>query len=180
MKRTDIARLLPDIFQRTLREGEPLLALLEVMEGLHAPSEAALEELPALFHPLRAPERFVPFLARWVDLGVPVTTGLGRQRELVSAAAELSRWRGTVHGMLLFLRTATGRQDFVIDEQVPGKDGRPRPFHIRVRAPAELEPLRAQIDAGLEFVRLGRRAIADGRLGYVVLVARAAPGALRP
>ena len=52
-------------------EGDPLLALLDVMEALHAPSEDTLAELPALFHPLRAPERFVPFLARWVDLGCP-------------------------------------------------------------------------------------------------------------
>ncbi|PTL84222.1 phage tail protein [Vitiosangium sp. GDMCC 1.1324] len=149
MKRNEIARLLPGVFQRTL-EGGPLLALLDVMEALHEPSEASLAELPALFHPLRAPERFVPFLARWVDLGVPVTTGLGRMRELVSAAVELSRWRGTARGLLLFLRTATGREDFVIEEQVPGANGRPRPFHLRVRAPAELAEHRPMVEAIIE------------------------------
>ena len=150
MKRNDIEQLLPGIFQRTLHEGGPLVALLEVMEGLHAPSEAALVGLPALFDPRRTPERFVPFLARWVDLGVPVTTGLGRQRELVAAAVELSRWRGTARGLRLFLRTATGSDAFVIEEQVPGKDGRPRPFHLRVRAPAELAPHRAMVEAIIE------------------------------
>jgi phage tail-like protein len=150
MTRNEIARLLPGVFQRTLDENGPLLALLEVMEALHAPSEATLAELPALFHPLRAPERFVPFLAHWVDLGVPVTTGLGRMRELVAASVELSRWRGTARGLLLFLRTATGREDFVIEEQVPGANGRPRPFHLRVRAPAELAPHRPMVEAIIE------------------------------
>ncbi|MFL5357277.1 phage tail protein [Archangium sp.] len=149
MKRNEIARLLPGVFQRAL-DGGPLLALLDVMEALHAPSEAALADLSALFHPLRAPERFVPFLARWVDLGVPVTTGLGRTRELVAAAVELSRWRGTARGLLLFLRTATGREDFVIEEQVPGANGRPRPFHLRVRAPAELAAHRPMVEAIIE------------------------------
>jgi phage tail-like protein len=150
MKRNEIARLLPGIFQRTLEEGAPLAALLGVMEGLHAPSEAVLAELPALFHPLRAPERFVPFLARWVDLGVPVTTGPGRLRELVAASVELSRWRGTARGLRLFLRTATGREDFLVEEQVPGPDGRPRPFHLRVLAPAGLEPHRPMVEAIIE------------------------------
>jgi phage tail-like protein len=150
MKRNDITRLLPGVFQRTLHEDSPLVALMDVMEALHAPSEAMLAELPSLFHPLRAPERFVPFLARWVDLGVPVTTGLGRMRELVAAAVELSRWRGTARGLLLFLRTATGREDFHIDERVPGPDGRPRPFHLRVRAPAELTPHRPLVEALIE------------------------------
>ena len=150
MKRNEIARLLPGVFQRTLDENGPLVALLGVMEALYAPSEAALAELPALFHPLRAPERFVPFLARWVDLGVPVTTGLGRMRELVAAAVELSRWRGTARGLLLFLRTATGREDFLIEERVPGADGRPRPFHLRVRAPAGLAPHRPMLEAIIE------------------------------
>jgi phage tail-like protein len=150
MKRNEIARLLPGVFQRTLDESGPLVALLDVMEALHAPSEAALAGLPSLFDPLRAPERFVPFLARWVDLGVPVTTGLGRLRELVAAAVELSRWRGTARGLLLFLRTATGREDFVIEERVPGANGRPRPFHLRVRAPAELAPHRPMVEAIIE------------------------------
>ena len=150
MKRNEIARLLPGVFQRTLHENGPLVALMDVMEALHAPSEALLAELPSLFHPLRAPERFVPFLAHWVDLGVPVTTGLGRMRELVAAAVELSRWRGTARGLLLFLRTATGREDFVIEEQVPGPGGRPRPFHLRVRAPAELAAHRPMVEAIIE------------------------------
>ena len=150
MKQNEIKRLLPEIFQRTARDRNPLGGLLRVMETLHEPSEAVLASLDSTFDPLRCPDEFVTFLAGWVDLErifdeahlaskdlrrSPITTGLGRLRSLISAAAELSQWRGTARGMLHFLRTATGEDAFAIDEQVPGPDGRPRPFHITVRAP---------------------------------------------
>jgi phage tail-like protein len=150
MKSAEILRLLPGVFQRTAREGSPLAALLGVMEALHAPSEQVLENLDALFDPRRAPDRFVPFLARWVDLDLPVTTGLGRLRELAAAGVELSRWRGTARGLLLFLSTATGRKDFEVDERVPGPNGLPRPFHIRVRAPEELAAHRPMLERIIE------------------------------
>jgi hypothetical protein len=79
-----------------------------------------------------------------------VTTGLGRLRELVAAAGEISRWRGTARGLRLFLQTATGVRDFVLDERVPGPDGRPRPFHLRVHAPASLLPHRALLERIIE------------------------------
>ncbi len=153
MKRTEIAQLLPAVFQRTLRPDNPLPALLEVMEAHHAPAEALLDQLDAIFDPRRTMDKFVPFLAYWADLtrlfertsvaedqlaisSSPIETGLGRLRELVASAAYLSQWRGTRKGLLLFLQTATGQEDFEIEENV-GLDGQPRPFHIIVRAPQE-------------------------------------------
>jgi phage tail-like protein len=165
MKRTEIERLLPGVFQRTLRPGNPLSAILDVMEGLHAPSEGQLESLDAVFDPRRTPDKFVSFLARWLDLerlfdkpargqpqtsALPIPTGLGRLRELTAAAAHLSQWRGTAHGLLLFLRTATGHPGFAVEEQVEGVDDKTRPFHIRVRAPGEMFPYRGLIQRIIE------------------------------
>lgn len=164
MKRSEIEPLLPGVFQRTVHPGNPLFALLEVMEALHAPSEQILAELDAYFDPYRTPDRFVPLLARWVDLdrllvdppeGRPPAaplfpSGLGRLRELVMAAAFLSGWRGTRKGLLRFLETATGLQGFVIHEHVRGPGGQPKPFHILVRAPAEAEPYRVLIERIIE------------------------------
>jgi phage tail-like protein len=150
MQSPEIQRLLPGVFQRTVMPKSPLAALLEAMEALHAPSEAVLGNLEAHFDPRRAPDRFVPFLASWVGMDLPVTTGLGRLRELVAAAVEISRWRGTARGLLLFLTTATGRTDFEVDESVPGADGRPRPFHVRVRAPAEVTAHRLLLERIIE------------------------------
>ncbi len=152
MKQNEIANLLPEIFQRTIQPGGPLAALLSVMEALHAPSEKVLERIHGYFDPYETPDQFVPFLAGWLDLeqllvqsggqfdmqsAAPLPSGLGRLRELVAAAAYLSQWRGTARGLLRFLETATGYQGFDIDERVPGADGQPKPFHLRIRAPQE-------------------------------------------
>ncbi len=165
MKRTDIERLLPGVFQRTAQEGTPLFALLEAMEALQAPDENVLDQLEAFFDPYRAPDAFVPFLATWVDLGwllgeeagdlaggtsPPLASGLGRLRELVAAAVPLARWRGTSKGLLGFLETATGIQGFAIDEQVADASGRVRPFHIRLSVPAEAAVYRMMIERIVE------------------------------
>src|SRR5579872_4752414 len=106
MKPNEIEQMLPGIFQRTVQPGTPLFALLEVMEALQAPDEAALHTLDAFFDPYRAPAAFVPFLASWVDLdrllreapeefaaqAVPsLPSGMGRLRELVAAATFLAQ-----------------------------------------------------------------------------------------
>ncbi len=161
MKRQRIEQLLPAVVHRTLRPGSLLLALLEVMEGLHAPSEALLATLDERFDPRRAPDRFVPFLARWVDLdhlfeegveggGLPGTLELGHLRELVAQATHLSRWRGTSRGLILFLETATGQRGFDIDERIADADGKLRAFHLRVTAPADSRPRRALLEQIIE------------------------------
>jgi phage tail-like protein len=159
MQRAQIERLLPEIIQRTAREGSPLTALLDAMDGLHAPSEEVLTNLDTYFDAYRAPERFVPFLARWVDLEWLLVTGLeddgdvptfpagsGRLRELIVAAVQLSQWRGTAEGLRQFLETATGFSDFTLDEQVVDEDGQPRPFHLRVVGPTGAAAYRTLIE----------------------------------
>src|SRR5262245_44871149 len=106
MKQDEISRLLPAVFQRAVMPGTPLAALLAVMEELHAPVEGLLADLDAYFDPRRAPEPFLPFLARWVGLGRLLDdwprraddadfwpSGSGHLRELIAAAVVLARWR---------------------------------------------------------------------------------------
>lgn len=151
MKQEEIKGLLPEVITRTLRPGGPLAVLLAVMEGMHAPSEEALSRLETYFNPYLTPDKFVPYLAGWVDmdvlLGSQVDGGqstlpieIGRLRELISAAIYLSKWRGTSRGLLLFLETATGATGFAVDEHVRDKQGRMLPFHIKVLAPASTAP----------------------------------------
>jgi phage tail-like protein len=157
MKSTDIRRMLPEVFQRTLGTGTSLDSILEVMEGLQAPSEDVLAGLDRFFDPRRAPDPFIPFLARWVDLErlllrpaehyypsssqeTPLQSGLGRLRELVAFAAFLSMWRGTAKGIVRFLEIATGAGGFVVQEHIEG-----RPFHVRFTGPHEAERFEAMI-----------------------------------
>ena len=166
MKPFEIARLLPHVFRQTMtRPDSPLSALIEVMSALHAPSESALEELDAFFDPLRTPDRFVPFLAGWMDLdrlfdetflisggsnGSPLPTGLNRLRTLTAVAAHLSRWRGTEKGLIAFLEIATGAKGFAIDQPLRETDAQPAPFHIRVTAPAGVKVHRRLIERIVE------------------------------
>ena len=166
MKQSEIAQLLPGIFQQTIRPGNPLTALLGVMEGLYAIPEETLAHLEDFFNPYRAPDRFVPFLADWVDLewllvqtpgermltgAQPLPSGLGRLRELIAASAYLAQMRGTARGLILFLETATGVPGFTIDEAVAGPDGTPRPFHIGIHAPPESAAYGVMIERIIEF-----------------------------
>jgi phage tail-like protein len=161
MRAEEISRLLPWVFQRTAAPGNPLYALIEVMETLQTPSELVLAQLDGSFAPYRAPERFVPYLAGWLGLerlltptpdraGYTFPAGPGQLRELLAAAAELSRARGTAAGLLRFLETATGVTGFVIDEHPADADGRPRPFHIAVTAPVEAERYHTLIEQIIE------------------------------
>ena len=164
MKKEQINLLLPSVFQRTAHTGSPLLALLEVMEAMHAPSETALQNLAVTFNPYRTPDAFVAYLASWVDLEVlldiprgaqsaaaaTLSTGLGRLRELTAAAITLSQWRGTRKGLQLFLETATGMAGFKIEEAVVGQDEKIKPFHLRITAPGPLAKHRRLVERIIE------------------------------
>ncbi len=167
MKRSEIEQLLPRVYQSALSEPSPLVALLEVMEQLHAPDEALLEQIESTFSPYRTPESFVPYLSQWLDLERffllcgrgnegpdastdALSTGNGRLRELMAAAAYLSQWRGTRQGLRRFLETATGVSGFELDEQVRDAEGLPLAYHIRVSAPQVCARHRALIEQIIE------------------------------
>jgi len=162
MHKTQIKALLPAVFQRTLEPSTPLDALLDVMDTLHAPAEEVLAELDRYFSPYRAPDKFVPYLASWVDIsrffgefkgetnrsdnmsqslnGDPIPSGMGCLRELIAAAARLSRWRGTTRGLIELLEIATGVQGISINEQVTDQAGVRLPFHMEVVVPTVGKP----------------------------------------
>jgi phage tail-like protein len=167
MRRPKIERLLPGVFQAALHPTTGLAqpdalmgACLDAMEALQEPSEEILRTLPHYFDPRRAPSRFIPYLAAWVDLDWLITPrneeppagqflltdGLGQLRELVAEATTLARWRGTRRGLRHFLEAATGSTDFTIDENPAGDDGEPTSFHLAIRAPAALDAQRPLLE----------------------------------
>jgi phage tail-like protein len=165
MRRAEIERLLPSVYQLALHPvdgwglapDERLGAVLDAMETLHDPIEGTLDGLDAWLDPRRAPDPFVPYLAGWVDLdrlaggeATMAAAGTDRLRELVAAASDLARWRGTSRGLLRFLRIATGLDGFSAEEDPPGADGRPRPFHVIIRGPAEAASMRPLVERIVE------------------------------
>jgi phage tail-like protein len=139
-----IALLLPEVYRRALAPGSPLDGVLHVMDAQQAPVEAVLDRFPDVFDPYLTPDRFVAYLARWVDLvrwlddeDSELATGQGRLRVLVAASAELARRRGTASGLRAALTLALGVPGVTVDDEVPGPDGLPMPFLVRVTVPAE-------------------------------------------
>lgn len=151
MERERIARLLPETYQAAVQRDNPLGAVLAVMEALHAPAEARLDSLDAEVDPLRAEGPFVFMLADWLGLGgyldwsggrpgagMPgFAAGTGRLRLLVAEAAELARSRGSRPSLERFLAVATGIAGIAVEDANVDGEGRPRSFHLLVRAPAE-------------------------------------------
>lgn len=138
--------------QRTVRQGNLMDALLQVMEDLHSPTDNILEKIDAVFDPYRTGDRFVPFLASWVDFDY-VLGGLSDEevlsspnyasrmaclRDLIANASFLSQWRGTNKGLLAFLELATGVSGFKIEETViDDKSQTIKPFHLKILTPAK-------------------------------------------
>jgi phage tail-like protein len=154
MKSDKIQELLPQVFQRTARPDSPLQALLEAMEELTEPAEKTLAELDKYIDPYRAPEDFVVYLARWLDLQRffsssvkrrletgeqvdPIPPGSGRLRELLITAARMLALRGTHRGLIAMLEIATGVEGFSVEESPTDESGQPIPFHIAVHLPPE-------------------------------------------
>ncbi|HET6214419.1 MAG TPA: phage tail protein [Micromonosporaceae bacterium] len=134
MRRQTIERLLPAMYQRAVTPNSVLAALLDVMETMHAPSEATLASIEDIVAPYRTAEALVPYLIGWVALdhiaagqGLPI----GRLRNLVARSAELAAWRGTARGLCAVLETVTGVAGFTVSEPED------RPFHLVVRVPPD-------------------------------------------
>jgi phage tail-like protein len=134
MQANRIKELLPAVFQQAVVPGRPIAAYLDVMEHLHAAIEEKLGRLDQFFDPRQAPEEFVHFLAAWVDIDFPVSTG--RLNELIAVFVEQLARRGTRQGLIRLLEAATGLQGFEVRESPPDARGVPQPFHIEVWAPA--------------------------------------------
>ena len=142
MRADRVALLLPEVIRRGAGPGTPLSALLDVMESMHQPAEAALLGLPAMLDPQATRDDFVPFLAGWVGLddvipdGAEFEAGSGRLRQLVATSAARARRRGTLDGLRETLAIATGRIDITVDDMVVGPGGGVLPFHVDVVVPA--------------------------------------------
>jgi phage tail-like protein len=155
VKQEAIVERLPDVFKQAASgDGNPLAAVLGVMEELHERDEDILAGFGRYVDPRRTTDEFVPYLAAWVDYAWllldppdnpyadverPFAGGLGRLRELVASAASESKWRGTSVGLIRMLERATGVQGYRVEETVTDDLKQPLPFRVRVIAPRSAE-----------------------------------------
>jgi phage tail-like protein len=153
VSRGQLEQLLPGVFRRALPPGSALGALLDVVAGLVDPVELTLSDLDSYFDPWRCPDRFLPLLAAWLDLPLPITTGPGRLRALLHAAARLHQLRGTKNALVTFLEVATGVDGFRVDEEVRDESGKVKPFFALIQAPESTRPHSAMLRRIIESER---------------------------
>jgi len=153
MSRERIAQLLPSVVRRGIAPGNALAALTAVMADFYDPVDEAAGVLDGYFDPWRCPERFLPLLASWLAIPLPVTTGAGRLRALIAVAVGLHQVRGTRRALLAFLEVATGLRGFEIDEMVRDAAGQVRPFVVVIRAPEAARAHGAMIERLIESER---------------------------
>jgi phage tail-like protein len=97
-------RYLPAIFSR----DDFLGRFLRIFESVLDPLDRQIDGLEHYLDPDLTPDRFLPWLASWLD--VVVDDGWPRERQvaLIRAAPELHRWRGTARGLREHLRLYLG------------------------------------------------------------------------
>ncbi len=103
---------LPDIY----RESDFMGRFLSIFEQAFDPTVQTLDALWAYLDPLTAPKALLPFLAHWVAWEMNPRWTLKQQRRLIRNAVQLYRWRGTRHGLRLYLHLFTG---LPLDEELP-------------------------------------------------------------
>ena len=110
--------------------GNDFLArMLLIYETLWEPLEQRQDQIALFFDPRTCPAALLPWLARWVGLDTDLSWGEGRLRQLLLAAPELCRTRGTSVGLERAIRILTGL--------APQIEADPQqPFLIRVRVAA--------------------------------------------
>jgi phage tail-like protein len=99
-----IGMLLPGLYH----DNDLAQRFTGALDVVLAPVLATLDSGEAYVDPLLAPLDFVEWLAEWVGVELDASWPEPRQRALVSRAAELYAWRGTVRGVTEAVAIYTG------------------------------------------------------------------------
>ena len=106
---------LPAVFQEDEAAAAQLRSLLCVFESVFGDLDTVLAELPAKIDPATAPEEWLPYLLQWLGLPVAPELAPAEQRQLLRAAPELLRWRGTERALDALLALLLDNDYRVVD-----------------------------------------------------------------
>jgi phage tail-like protein len=88
---------------------------LNIFENILTPVEQTIDQIDLYFDPKLSPEGLLPWLASWVDLVLDEEWPLEKRRQLIGAAVQLYRLRGTRRGLMEYLRIYTGIQPRIVE-----------------------------------------------------------------
>ncbi len=158
---------LPQWLRRDPRLGQILLAFERILDGAHdlpegtpEPTTPGLSELvdrlAACFRPgpgepdqARAPSEFVPWLARWVAVGLRDEWDDETRRRVVAEAMQLYRLRGTREGLRSMIGVYVGLRDSV---QIHEFASVPHFFQVEVTLPTRDPKALARTDRSVRAI----------------------------
>jgi phage tail-like protein len=142
--------MLPALFQ----DQDFLGRYLMIPQTFWEPLEWRQDFIELYFDPRTAPERMLPFLARWLGVPDPEPRREGHLRRFLTTAMLLYSWRGTSYGLRQMILVCAGLEVDITE------DG-PYTFEVRVSA-ADVErrakeetdgrPLRARVEGLRRYV----------------------------
>ncbi|MCL4240939.1 MAG: hypothetical protein KJ048_06255 [Dehalococcoidia bacterium] len=141
--RSNYLEYLPGIYH----DSDFLGRFLLIFEHILSPIDRTIENIPDYFDPDLAPPDVVTWLGSWLGLVLDARWPDERRRDVVKAAPELFRWRGTRRGLSHFLRLYTGVEPEIIEpslRDVANDRTRAYRFSVRIRV-GRRSPLSRQL-----------------------------------
>jgi phage tail-like protein len=154
---------LPGVFSR----NDFLARYLLIFETINEPVQRTVDNVPDLFDPSLAPADFLPWLGSWLGLVLDERWPDAQRRELIRAAADLYRWRGTRRGLSEYIRVYTGITPEIVEPTLSEvSTSRDLAFRFTVRLTL---PPGAQVDRALleQIIDAEKPAFAAGTLEIV-------------
>jgi phage tail-like protein len=106
---------------------------LMILESIWEPLEQRQDHVDYYFDPRTCPPSFLPWLASWLDpAGTDFQWPEERQREVLSRAMDLYRWRGTRFGLTQMIELVTGLAPRITEDPQT-----PFTFRVQLEVPPE-------------------------------------------
>lgn len=121
---------LPSFFSKDYTLDRFLL----IFESIMAPLNQLVDHMPLVLDPRTLPADMLQWFASWLDLTLNENWPEKRRRDLIRAASELYRWRGTQYGLSRYLEIYAGVIPEVNDDL-----SQPHTFRVTLRVPANQE-----------------------------------------
>lgn len=140
---------LPGIYQ----ENDFLGRFLLIFEHILSPLDRTAGSVANFFDPSLTPPDFLPWLGSWLGLVIDPRMPEENRREILRAAPELYRWRGTKRGLREFIRLCTGIEPEVIEptlSEIASNRNLAYRFTVRLRVPRGTELQRSYVETIVE------------------------------
>jgi phage tail-like protein len=140
---------LPGIYQ----EDDFLGRFLLIFEHIFSPVEQTSGSTWTYFDAGLTPEDFLPWLGSWIGMLVDARMPAENKREVIRAAPELYRWRGTKRGLRAFLKLFTGIEPEITEPtlaEIAANRNLAYRFTVRMVVPRGQELSRAYVETLVE------------------------------